>query len=220
MVSRREQLGSDDKAIEAGKNADEEEDRDFNPEEIQPEDIAEGKVPEKPKPKGKGKGKAKSKAKAKSKPEATTPKPKRAAKAKASPGKKKRAAEAAVKDCQDRAKRQCKTLPAEIKEPEIEVVKTKDPEETEVEKVEKPTQARKSRRTSNASTAGQSSSEDGADQDGKDDDSAQAASFASRYMPKDEVKASRFRAIRDVFVRTVASKLKSQSRYQERGCSK
>lgn len=230
VVSRPEQLGTDDKNLEKDKVDEEEDDKDFEPEEINPEDLANGKPV-----KVKGRAKAKARAKAKTQSKAMAAKPKRAAKAKPSPGKKKRVAEAAVKDCQERAKKHCKTLPTGEKEPEpaaaqVEIKENNTQEtvkETDVpdpkakeNEAEKPSRARKSRRTSNPNPADQSSSKDGADKARKDGDEAQATTSASRYMPEDEVKAARFWAIRDVFVESVASKLKSQSRYQERGCAK
>ena len=207
LVSRREQLGTDDIALE--KAALDEENEDYMPDTDTPgpADRLEGPLPSKSqsaKCKAVAKPKAKSNCKTK-------------AKAKASAKEKKRKAEEKLEMNKERAKRQCKTKPAVPAEtpklaeknapepPQLDenAVEGKAPEGEENEKqpVKKPSRAR---RTSEAEAS-----------NGEPKQSKDPNTFASRYMPEDEGKAARFRAIRDVFVEQVAGKLKSQSRFQD-----
>ena len=44
-----------------------------------------------------------------------------------------------------------------------------------------------------------------------------ATTFARRYMPDDSLKALRYRAIRDAYMSMVAPRVKSQSKFQDKG---
>lgn len=219
IVSRREQLGTDDAALEkAAVGEEKDEAEDYVPDTPGPADRLEGSLPPKAKP-------ARSKPKAKSTPKARA-KAKAKAKAKASATEKKRKADEKLEMNKERAKRQCKTKPAAPAEsaesetsapPQLENggldnmdVESKAPEREENEPAE--VEKQHSKKASRARKASEAEASNGEPKQPKDPNT-----FASRYMPEDEGKAARFRAIRDVFVQQVAGRLKSQSRFQDRG---
>lgn len=214
MVSRREQLGTDDAALE--KAAMDEENGDYMPDADGPADRLEGPLPSKSKP---ARSKSLAKAKAKSTPKARS-KPK--AKAKASAEEKKRKAEEKLEMNKDRAKRQCKTkpaVPAETPEPaENNAPEPPQPENAAPDKMDVESKASEKEETSKKASRARRTSEAEASH-GEPKQPKDPNTFASRYMPEDEGKAARFRAIRDVFVQQVAGKLKSQSRFQDWGPS-
>ena len=201
VVTRREQLGSDDRSLDAN----EDQDADFQADAAGEGDLAEGSEPRK-KPsaaKAKAQAKAKAKAKGRSKPKAKS-EPKLFCKQETARKRKAGKSNEANKhsDSHDLEKPQPEdSQPLEEgnaveKKPEGDdgekLGTSKEVEALEAGAKKKPRKSREPRQPG-----------------------APLTTFAARYMPQGEVSAIKFTAIRDVFMEFVAPKLKGQTKFQD-----
>lgn len=226
LVTRREQLGTDDKALASGEGP-AEGDEDFEAGKPNECDLAE--AAEAPK-KRKRTPKVKAAAKAKLTPEAK----KAAAAEKARARRQAKAEEKKIKEQENKAKARklCGARPhassaggeveseaggEEHMDADLDAVGAK----AEVAQEEAAESAAGIEGGSKEPAAGIEGDSDLASAEPKkkarlsESKEGKGETFAARYMPGNESKAIRFRAIRDVFVKCVAGKLKSQSRFQD-----
>ena len=237
LVTRKQQLGTAHRetadtepgSVEAG-DANE----DFQVDQPPQSDLAEGAEP---KPRARANAKSKSSAMAKAKARATA-KAKSAARRSAKAEEKERKA----KETKLRAKRTCEVRPSSSAAPPAESPEIKEGQGASAGVHAAPTEhvpdtkRRRTRKASMISTdkakgnmadkdqemgnAGEEQDVEKADnkQKGKSrvsDKSKAEGTFASRYVPDSEVKAAKYRAIRDVFLQKLASCLNGQSKFQD-----
>ena len=213
IVTRREQWGTDAKSLAA--DAAEDPDADYDPTKPEANDAAPAVAP-------KAKAKAKSrngKAKAKAKSTATA-KAKAVAKAKAKARReelkeeKKAAKEAKIKETKARAKRLCTVRPgasAESSPPEDDHVPGEIPSSLEPGK---PADEVQPMEVDAECNQGEGKKEE---KDVTEKARGKGESFAGRYMPQSELKATKYRAIRDTFVQSLSARLQPMYKFQDMG---
>ena len=207
IVTRREQWGTDAKSLAA--DAGEEPDADYDPTTPDANDAAPSMESL---PKAKAKSNSETAAKAKAKATATA-KAKAKARAKARREElreeKKAAKEARIKETKARAKRVCTVRPgasAESSPPEDEHVPGEIPSSSEPSK---PVDEVQPMEVDAECNQGEGKSEEKARGKGE--------SFAGRYMPQAELKATKYQAIRDTFVQSLSARLQPQYKFQDKG---
>ena len=232
IVSRKSQRGVDTSGEGGGE--DEVEDQDYDADKPQDSEVVEADKPQKPKSKAKSSAKPKPRSKASAKAKAK-------AKAKTSAAEKKRTKkeEKEAKDAENkrRAKRQCVVRPTadqsekeeeqkeddavvdnnELKDEDMSKADdAKQPGKVKGKNVEKKEKVEKQKVVKKGDGKGKAEKKDGKNKDEKDDAKDEVLTFARRYMPESETKATKFRAIRDVFMESLSSRLNSQSRFQDK----
>ena len=220
VVSRIDQRGATKDQAEADG------DENYDPSKVDADEMVEaeggeGEIKEKPKrPKSKAKAKAKAKASGKDKEKAKEAR----RKSKEEKAEKKKAK---AEDDKKRARSSCKVRPAEpgTAEP-ANVVEPKEGGDSEADKdKDKGADATMNNKdetkdeikpdTDKDKTKNKKDEDSPAEKPKKRVKNNDEGTFASRYLPECEFKATKFRAIRDVFVRSLSSRLRSQSRFQD-----
>lgn len=200
LVARRQQL-------ELGKaTADDDEEDEEEDEKSKKRRKASAKAKAKAKSKAKAKAKATAKAKAKAKSKAK-------AKAKSSSKAPKR--KAAEEDPSEEDKKKHKDNKtanevAENQDEEIKIAENKSQEKKTMETAEKKDKEEKTE-------AGGKKTDNGKEIGKEQVPNSGVTTFARRYMPDDDLKALKYRAIRDVYMAMVAPYVKGQSKYQDKG---